>query len=274
MAKRYGKTKKVYSSRQIQRINRKFGSKNNFIGGGSGGYTSPAGPVGDPFFDNVVYLVNATGDVTANSGGTLYATDVSNEDNTITARNGLASEAHDGITKFQSFAMEGNGGVFFLDSFNNGITGGTLGNGEFTMECWCYPIENGNFELMSTRATDIQSPDTGIGLMMNTVTNELRVIRGNGEEVTSGTAFNIAAWNHIAVTRDSSNSVRAFVNGALGLTYTDTRNYQDQALTIMDAQAFNGGARWKGYVEDLRITKGVARYTAAFTPPTEAFPTS
>jgi len=36
-----------------------------------------------------------------------------------------------------------------------------------------------------------------------------------------------------------------------------------------------GGGRWKGYVEDVRITKGVARYTGnTLTVPTEAFPTS
>ena len=225
-------------------------------------------------FANVMYLLNATGDVTGNLSGTLYATAASSFTRSIIARNSLASQPHDGVTKFQSFAMEGNGSTFFIDSFNNGITGGTLGNGQFTMECWCYPSENGNYELMSTRASDVQSPDTGIGLMMNTTTNELRVIRGNGEEVTSGTALNLSAWNHVAVTRDSSNSVRAFVNGALGLTYTDTRNYQDQALTIMDAQSFNGGARWKGYIEDVRITKGECFYTAAVSVPTAAFPTS
>ena len=227
----------------------------------------------NPDFANVVALVNATGDVSG-SFLTLYATDASNQNITVSARNGLATEAHDGVTKFQSFAMEGNGSTYLLDAFSNGVTGGMLGSGEFTMECWCYPIENGNFELMSTRQSAIQQTGSGIGLMMNTTTNELRLIRGNTENATSGTALNIGAWNHVAVSRDASNNVRAFVNGALGLTVTDTQNYVDEALTIMEAQAYNGGARWKGYVEDVRITKGECLYTEAFSPPTEAFPTS
>ena len=67
------------------------------------------------------------------------------------------------------------------------------------------------------------------------------------------------------------------MNGVKGLEYTDTRNYSQQGLTILDAQAISGatGARWKGYVEDVRITKGVAQYTGnTLTVPTEAFPTS
>ena len=239
-------------------------------------YSGLGGGGGDPFFANVVYLVNATGDVSGASSGTLYATDASSRGGSIIARNGLATQPHDGITKFQDFAIEGNGTVFFADELNNGITGGTLGSGEYTIECWCYPVENGNFELLSTRTDDIAIDGGGIGLVRRN-TGELMVIRGNGTEVTSGTTFNDLAWNHVAVTRDASNITRAYVNGVKGLEYTDTRNYSQQGLTILDAQAISGatGARWKGYVEDVRITKGVARYTEnTLTVPTEAFPTS
>ena len=288
MDKRFGRTKiklteeqilklmAKYSSRSVVAKKKKKRKKTKRVSGNNRRREAPAGPTGDPFFANVVYLVNATGDVSGNSGGTLYATDASSTGGTITARNGLATQPHDAITKFQDFAIEGNGTVFFLDELNNGITGGTLGAGEYTIECWCYPVENGNFELLSTRTDDIAIDGGGIGLVRRN-TGELMVIRGNGTEVTSGTTFNDLAWNHVAVTRDASNVTRAYVNGVKGLEYTDTRNYSQQGLTILDAQAISGatGARWKGYVEDVRITKGVARYTGnTLTVPTEAFPTS
>ena len=83
------------------------------------------------------------------------------------------------------------------------------------------------------------------------------------------------SWTHVAATRSGS-SIRAFVNGTqAGSTITNS-----DAFTESDSrQLWIGGLNdatyrfWlNGYIDDLRITKGVARYTSNFTPPTLPFP--
>ena len=74
------------------------------------------------------------------------------------------------------------------------------------------------------------------------------------------------AWSHYAVTRSGS-TVRTFCNGVLINTYTDTGNYSAAATLLIGENAGNG-LYYKGYISDLRIVKGSAVYTAAFTPPT------
>jgi hypothetical protein len=76
-------------------------------------------------------------------------------------------------------------------------------------------------------------------------------------------------WNHIALTFDGS-AYRTFINGSLSDTLSSaTSIYNNQNLMIgtrhLEDQFFNG------WIDDFRVTKGVARYTAAFTAPTAAF---
>ena len=47
-----------------------------------------------------------------------------------------------------------------------------------------------------------------------------------------------------------------------------------QTLTAIEGTAsVSTGRDFNGWIDGLRLTKGVARYDAAFTPPTKEFPT-
>ena len=78
-------------------------------------------------------------------------------------------------------------------------------------------------------------------------------------------------WYHIAVCR-ASGSTRMFVNGTqVGSTYVDTTTYL-QTPVFIGSSYLGTTELLNGYIDDMRVTKGLARYTANFTPPTTAFP--
>jgi len=84
-----------------------------------------------------------------------------------------------------------------------------------------------------------------------------------------------AAWNYIVIERYSG-VTKLFINGTQeGASYTDSNNYPTAPLVIGGRfSATSGDYRsLNGYIDDLRVTKGVARYTGGFTPPTAALPT-
>ena len=94
--------------------------------------------------------------------------------------------------------------------------------------------------------------------------------------ITPSSIVTTGAWYHLAAVRNGS-AFNLYING------TSQQNYSS-AVTLQDS----GGATWigalqypstgaiynpfNGYLDDFRVTKGVARYTANFTPPTAAFP--
>jgi hypothetical protein len=90
---------------------------------------------------------------------------------------------------------------------------------------------------------------------------------------------NLDTWYHIAVCR-ASGQLLLFVNGAqLGLPITDTRTYFAGGAPFgIGGQAENTrnqvltGTSLYGWEDEVRLTVGVSRYTANFTPTTVEFP--
>lgn len=79
----------------------------------------------------------------------------------------------------------------------------------------------------------------------------------------------IGTWFHAAVVRNG-NTITFYIDGVSrgSVTFTDSVAYStSHALTI--GASSNNAAYFNGYLQDIRITKGVARYTSTFTPPSQ-----
>jgi hypothetical protein len=146
--------------------------------------------------------------------------------------------------------------------------------GDFTIECWVYYSTSAIQALFDTRNTDSLSAY----LLDITASDKLDFIYGASVRVTSATSIPKNQWVHVAVAR-SSGTIRLFIDGALDANTAST----SAAINAASFLSIGGGRSTvadsitgyylNGYIQDLRITNGYARYTANFTAPTAAFPT-
>ena len=106
-------------------------------------------------------------------------------------------------------------------------------------------------------------------------TNKIIYYSNSANRILGTTALATNSWHHIAVVR-SSGSTKLYINGINeGSAFADTQNYLSGAnRPVVGTSGFPlGTGSLNAYIQDLRITRGLARYTADFTPPTQAFPT-
>ena len=86
----------------------------------------------------------------------------------------------------------------------------------------------------------------------------------------SGSSIPTSQWVHLAWTR-SGTTFRSFINGVLNQTSTSSIAPINQAAPVIIGEAPGYSQIFKGYIDDLRVTK-YARYQSSFTPPTQALP--
>jgi hypothetical protein len=167
-----------------------------------------------------------------------------------------------------SLAFDGTGDYLVSNSPTTDLY--AFGSGNFTIEFWLYLNSvSGYIVPYDGRASGANSTTPTIYLF--TATPRYYV---NGADRITGSSLSTGQWYHIAVAR-SGTSTKLFINGTQsGSTYTDSTVYTNtinRPLIAGDGNAPNTNLV-NGYMDDVRITKGYARYTANFTAPTAALP--
>ena len=208
----------------------------------------------DPQFGSVSLLLHGNG---TNASTTI--TDSSRFANTVTAvGNAQISTAQ---SKFGGASIAFDGASDWLD-----IPSITFANNDsLTLECWLYKTQrdNSNYSVVFGSG----GAPNQIGYDDITEGSIFMYIDSGYGVAAAGLAVPTNSWCHLAWTRQGA-TCRAFVNGILQGTGTRANAFNISrigALGVLSNET-------NGYLDDIRITKGVARYTANFTPPTAPFP--
>ena len=169
-----------------------------------------------------------------------------------------------------SYFFDGTGDYISVYAYARNALSCYFGTGDFTIEAWLYPTTVSKAMTVIDTRTSTGST-TGLALQIS-ATGFPSVFINNATLFTSSTALTINTWTHVAVVRSGTN-VTLYLNGTKPSTGngTSAAACTDRDVTIgttfnnRDATATN---HYQGYIDDLRVTRGYARYVANFTPDT------
>jgi len=152
-------------------------------------------------------------------------------------------------------------------------------NTQWTLECWVFTNSTGTFTIANRNWTYGGNGPTW-AFSLNGGNTPVWNIAGTGSATyvmaVSTLSGTLGQWNHYAFTRDSLNVVRIFVNGQVGVTRTDGQAMTNAAGAVYIGISSNlaTASIASGHISNLRIVKGQALYTAAFTPSTSPLTTT
>lgn len=222
---------------------------------------------GDVYYPQTSLLMHFNG-----TNGSTTMTDSSKNNVSFTVNGN--SQISTAQSKFggSSLYLDGSGDYLSSPSVSNF----SLGTGDFTIECWAYRIsgnDNGILQLSAT-AGGFQSY-TSANLSINTSTNgRVGIYANTTYYISTAISGSTNTWNHYAIVRNSG-VTKFYFNGNLVTdigtsgAISDTTNYTGTYLVI--GGYYSTTYVWNGYIDELRITRGIARYTSNFTPQTTQF---
>jgi hypothetical protein len=219
---------------------------------------------GDTHFSKVTAMFNFDGSDTAT---TTTGLDASNKNLTISY--GSGDQLSNTQKKFGATSIYVADGIELSSS-----DGFNMGTGDFTMEAWYYFTDfSQSYALFDQwQSSGSYRHQIWTGKTSAGTAGRLDWYYANTSKFsTANPAVSTGAWTHIACVRHSG-TLKIYINGT---AESNTQSYTGQfgrtaGMAFGDQLSGGASGRAQYYLDDLRITKGLARYTSNFTAPTTA----
>ena len=215
----------------------------------------------DPYFNNVGLLLHLDG---ANNSTTF--TDSSSANHVATVHGGVKIS-----TSRYAFGGEFGGASAQFSSSGDYLEFATssdfdLGLGDFTVEGWIRPDD------VTGLKTIMNYTDGGSGWNWGVYQNNAYIgaYMGDRDAGPGGVYLTAGTWAQFAFTK-SVNRIYVYINGVmLGTQLCPSIN--NAAGAVLQIGGGTYGSQFLGYIDELRITKGVARYGSNFPVQSAKFP--
>ena len=194
----------------------------------------------------------------------------------------VSFEQRGGVRSRNTRTKYANNSIFFnrVDAFMvqrfhtfqggaNEWNGSSINFGQYTFECWIHPIAIG----LQMTIMDLRTAEPSVQPLIFIDTSNLvnLWINGAARIQSAPNALPANTWTHLAVSRSNITGTRMFINGVqAGIVYSDPTTIYGGNKMFIGAD-LSSSTLFGGYMEDLRFTVGVARYTTNTAAPTRAF---
>jgi prepilin-type N-terminal cleavage/methylation domain-containing protein len=145
-----------------------------------------------------------------------------------------------------------------------------FGSGDFTIDLWFKRNSNGTRQFLVGQCDNNGTSGTAsFHLYFQTDNTVYTFLNGGSECISPAAITDTTNWHHVAFIRDG-NTLKLFIDGNLSdsVNATGVVAYNSPYLLAIGQPGEYGVSRFNGYIDELRISKGVARWTSNFTPPT------
>jgi hypothetical protein len=136
---------------------------------------------------------------------------------------------------------------------------------DFTIEGWIYPTVGSTYHTIF----DFRSTATEKAIYLGIDASNQIYLYVDGVYTITTSAISVSSWTHVALVRYNA-TTKIYVNGTQsGSSWADITNYGTSNPLRIGAD-LNGNYGFTGYIDEVKISNGIARYTTTFTAPTVA----